>query len=134
MAATPFLVHRLGGAAETLVVEGFFDALLIDQIRIVPVIGTGMHGVESGMIDAVQERGCRRFTLVVGNTGASVMRARKAASYMLSRGIDTRVLPVPGRHADIDEYIRSSCLDGFVSLLGRTEDARRWLDGAGGPI
>ena len=43
----PFLMYRSRGQEEVIVVEGFFDALLLDQARLKPVIGIGNAGDES---------------------------------------------------------------------------------------
>lgn len=133
MERTPFLAHRLRGAREALVVEGFFDALLVEAIGVVPVVGTGSGPIGPGMIEAAVGTGCTRFTVVVSNKAGAPARARKTIACMVSLGLDTRVLPVPPGYDDLDEFIRSTCLDGFLELLTQAGPARAWLGSEGSP-
>jgi hypothetical protein len=133
MAKTPFLLHRSRFASEALVVEGLFDAMIVDQLRLMPVIGIGRDGLESGMIDKALLYGCGAFVLAPGGSPDRIGRAVEMASAMLERGLEVSVMPVPKGHADLDEFIRHACVDRFMGLMERRVRAETWLGGQDRP-
>ncbi len=131
MDRTPFLLHRCRGAAETLVVEGFFDTLLVDQVRLIPVVGIGRGGDAVRMLDKAVLFGCRSFTLVPGASREGLARAAETARAMAEGGLDVHVMELPKGYGDLDEFIRKTCLDRFGALLKGRKRAGEWLERVG---
>jgi DNA primase len=124
---TPFNLYRSRGQNEVIVVEGLFDALLLDQVRLKPVISIGSGGLTAGRIEAAEAFGARHFLLALGN-GARRERATRAAIGLIrEKGLQASVLPIPARYADLDQYIRGTCLDHFKALLQKRMDGGQWL-------
>jgi len=124
---TPFLLYRCRGHEEVIVVEGFFDALLLDRIALKPVTGIGSDGLTTGHLETAAFFGIRHFILCLGNGPGKDRKTRDAIGRIRERGLEASVMPLPGKFGDIDEFIRSTCLDHFKKLLTRIESDHEWL-------
>ncbi|MGC9325286.1 MAG: CHC2 zinc finger domain-containing protein [Desulfomonilia bacterium] len=123
VADTPFLLYRARGQEEAIVVEGFFDALLLDQIALKPVIGTGKDGLTEEKLEAAISLGIRHFILCLGNGAREEVDTAQAIKRIRSRGLEASVMAVPKKYRDIDEFIRSTSLDRYKRLLTRIKPA-----------
>ncbi len=123
----PFLIHRARRQDSVLVVEGMFDALLLDQIRLKPAIGIGAGGFSVEKIEAAACFGARHFILALGNGRQRQESTRSAIETLRGKGLKASVLPLPGKYSDLDAFIRMTCLDHFSALLGKMVPAEAWL-------
>ncbi len=123
----PFLMYRSRGQEEVIVVEGFFDALLLDQARLKPVVGIGNAGMKAGQIQTAAFLGTRHFILALGSSEQQVDATRAAISLINELELTASVLPIPTGYKDLDEFIRKNCLDHFKSLLKKAENSESWL-------
>lgn len=126
---TPFNLYRSRGQIEVIVVEGLFDALLLDQVRLKPVISIGSGGLTRGHIEAAVAFGARHFLLALGNGARRQRVTGSAIGLIREKGLQVSVLPIPARYPDLDQYIRGTCLDHFKKLLQKRMDAEIWLAG-----
>ncbi len=124
----PFLMYRSRGQSEIIVVEGFFDALLIDQVRLKPVIGIGTNGLTGDQIDTAVFYGTRHFILAFGSGNRQKDITREAIKKIHERSLTASILPIPPEYKDLDEFIRMTCLDYFKSLLKKVINADKWLE------
>lgn len=125
---TPFLLYRSRGQAQVIVVEGIFDALLLDQVRLKPVMGVGSAGLSDAGIEAAAACGTRHFLLALGNGGRRRLTTLEAIDRIRAKGLGVSVLPIPRRYRDLDAYIRGTCLDHFRGLLKKAMDAGQWIE------
>jgi DNA primase len=123
----PFLIHRARRQATIMVVEGMFDALLLDQVRLKPAIGIGAGGFTREKIEAAASFGACHFILALGNGRQRKESTRSAIDALRERRLKASVLPLPGKYHDIDAFIRMTCLDHFRALLRKTVPAETWL-------
>ncbi len=124
---TPFNLYRSRGQTEVIVVEGLFDALLLDQVRLKPVISIGGGGLTRGQVEAAEAFGARHFLLALGNGSRRGKATRSAIGLIREKGLQASVLPIPAKYPDLDRYIRGTCLDHFKALLKKRMDAEDWL-------
>lgn len=123
----PFLLYRSRGQKDIIVVEGFFDALLLDQIRMMPVMGVGSGGMTEGKLNTAEACGCRHFILALGNGERRKASAQTTVGLIQEHNLAASILPIPGKYTDIDEFIRMTCLDHYKALLKKTIPAGKWL-------
>ena len=123
----PFLMYRSRGQHEVLVVQGFFDALLIDQARLKPVIGTGVCGMKPAQIAAAACFGTRHFIMAQGGGEDQYRITHDTVNEIMKSGLMASVLPIPLKYKDLDEYMRMTCLDHFRALLKKAVPAKQWL-------
>jgi hypothetical protein len=123
----PFLMYRSRDQEEVIVVGGFFDALLLDQARLKPVIGIGNEGVKAGQIETAALLGTRHFILALGSSERQIDATRAAINLINKLGLTASVLPIPTDYRDLDEYIRMNCLDHFKTLLKKAASSEDWL-------
>ena len=127
LADIPFNMYRSRGQAEVIVVEGFLDALLLDQLRLKPAIGIGSGGFTEGQIETAVSFGARHFILALGNGKRRKEATLSAINRIRGKGLGVSVLPIPRRYKDLDEYIRGTCLDRFRKLLTKTMSPDQWI-------
>ena len=120
----PFLMYKARGCTDMVVVDGFFDALLADQIGIKGVIGVGRSGLTTGYIDSVLRYGARRFFLSLSTAEATMAAMR----LIKDRGFEVFVVQRPEKYNDTDAYIRDTCIKKFGKLVETAVPADRWLD------
>jgi DNA primase len=123
----PFLMYRSRGQDEVIAVEGFFDALLLDQARLKPVIGIGDGGINAGHIETAAFLGTRNFILALGNSERQIDDTRAAINLINKLELTASVLPIPTDYKDLDEFIRMNCLDHFKTLLKKAAGSEKWL-------
>jgi DNA primase len=124
----PFLMYRSRGQREIIVVEGFFDALLIDQVRLKPVIGIGTNGLTGEQIDTAVFYGTRHFILAFGSGSRQKDITRETIKKIHERSLTASIVPIPPEYKDLDEFIRMTCLDHFKALLKKIINADTWLE------
>ena len=124
----PFLMYRSRGQSDVIVVEGLFDAMLLDQVRLKPVIGIGARGLTGDQIDTAHYYGTRHFILAFGNGSRQKELTRDAIKQIHERSLTASILPIPPEYKDLDEFIRMTCLDHFKVLLKKGIDADKWLE------
>lgn len=124
----PFLLCRSRGQREVIVVEGLFDALLLDQIRLRPVIGVGRAGLSEEMLLTAASFGCRHFILARRNDERQTDCTVSAIKLIMDHGLAVSILPVPTPHTDIDEFVRKTCIDQYRALLKKTIPGRKWME------
>ena len=124
----PFLLCRSRGQREVIVVEGLFDALLLDQIRLRPVIGVGRAGLSEEMLLTAASFGCRHFILTRRNDERQSDCTVSAIKLIMDHGLAVSILPVPTPHTDIDEFVRKTCIDHYRALLKKTIPGRKWME------
>jgi DNA primase len=113
----PFLIYKSRGARELIVVEGLFDALLVDQIAIKPVAAIGKSGLSQGQMDTLSDHGIQHIILCLGSGDRQKKVTDEAVDLISSRGIGVSVLPLDNKYSDLDEFIRSTSLSDFKRLL-----------------
>ena len=123
----PFLLYRSRGQRDVIVVEGVFDSLLLDQLRLKPVIGIGDRGLSTAMIKTACGYGCSHFILALGNGERQKTCTASAIKLIHDHGAAASVLPVPLQYKDIDEFIRMTCLDHYKALLKKAIPGGKWL-------
>ncbi|MEN6473460.1 MAG: CHC2 zinc finger domain-containing protein [Syntrophaceae bacterium] len=119
----PFLMHRARGSAQIVVVQGFLDALLADQIGIQGVIGVGRSGLTPDFLATAVSYGAGRFLLSLDSLEATA----QAIERIRALGLEARVVKRPEKYSDTDAYIRDSCINKFGILLEKTVSAEEWL-------
>ena len=124
----PFLMYRSRGAEELILVEGLFDALLIDQIALKPVVATGKGGLSRGMLDTIVSCGTKECILAYGSGEMQKKATIDAAELILSRGLGVSVLPIEKKYSDMDEFIRSTSLSQYKKLLARAQGIQEWKE------
>jgi len=124
----PFLMYRSRAQNEVLVVQGFFDALLLDQARLKPVIGTGSEGMSDSQLETAAFLGAGHLILSLGSDAEQAAMTRDAIQKITKKEIEVSVLQIPPKFKDLDEYIRMTCLDQFKALLRKAVPARQWLE------
>lgn len=123
----PFLFYRSRGRHDVVVVEGIFDALLLDQIRLKPVMGMGSAGFSKAMFRTAAAFGCGHFILALGNGDRQISDTIAVLHIVRELGLTASVLPVPAPYKDIDEFIRMTCLDRYKASLKKTIPGDKWL-------
>lgn len=124
----PFLMYRSRRQPAVIVVEGFLDALLLDQARLKPVMGIGAGGLSASHLETAASCGATHFMLALGN-GEHQRQATGAAIRLIrGQGLSVSILPIPPEYKDLDEYIRRTCLDHFNALLKRAVPPEEWLE------
>ena len=123
----PFLMYRSRGQEEVIVVEGYFDALLLDQARLKPVIGIGTGGMKAGQIQTAAFLGTRHFILALGSSERQIDATDAAISLINKLELTASVLPIPIDYKGLDEFIRMNCLDHFKTLLKKAVGSENWL-------
>lgn len=123
----PFLFYRSRGQHDVIVVDGFFDALLLDQIRLKPVMGMGSAGFSKAMFRTAAAFGCGHFIFALGNGDRQICDTIAVLHLVRELGLAASVLPVPAPYGDIDEFIRMTCLDRYRALLRKTIPGDKWL-------
>jgi len=118
---TPFLLDRARNREEVVLVEGMFDAMLIDRLETVPAIAIGTSGLNENHILAAMACGVKRFIIALGNGPAQERASADAYTLVRSKGLDAATLTIPGDSKDLDEYIRSTSLHDFRKLLKTAE-------------
>jgi DNA primase len=113
----PFLMYRSRAAQKLIVVEGLFDALLIDQIAIKPVVSIGKSGLSKGQMDTLSACGTQHVILCLGSSERQRKATDEASDLIRSKGIGVSVLPLDNKYSDLDEFIRSTSLSDFKRLL-----------------
>lgn len=124
----PFLLYRSRGQHDVIVVEGIFDALLLDQLRLKPVMGIGSSGLSEGMLRTAIDYGCRHLILALGNGDRQKSCTISAIKLIQDHGMAVSVLSVPLQYKDIDEFIRRTCLDHYKALLKKAIPGDKWLE------
>ncbi|HVN72637.1 MAG TPA: CHC2 zinc finger domain-containing protein [Desulfomonilia bacterium] len=124
----PFLMYRSRGRKDIIVVEGFFDALLVDHVRLKPVIGIGAEKHAEDKIAAASSFGADHFILALGNGERQRDATRHAIEKIRCMGLSASVLPMPDKYKDLDEYIRMTCLDQFRAALKKLVRYDKWLE------
>jgi DNA primase len=120
-------MYRSQCQKEVIVVEGFFDALLLDQARLKPVIGIGDGGLKAGQIKTAAFLGTRHFILAFGSSERQIDATRAALRLIDTLELSASVLPIPAEYKDLDDFIRMNCLDHFKSLLKKVVGSEDWL-------
>jgi DNA primase len=120
---TPFLMHRARGCSPIVVVQGFLDALLADQIGIKGVIGVGRAGLRPAFLSTAVRYGARRFLLSLD----TVETTAQAIERIQALGLEAAVVNRPGKYPDTDAYIRDTCINKFGKLLEKTVPGEEWL-------
>ena len=110
-----------------ILVEGLLDSLLLDQLRLKPVMGIGAGGLSEGMLRTATDSGSRHFILALGNGDRRRSHTISAIKLAIDAGLAVSVLPIPPRYKDIDEFIRQTCLDHYRALLKKAIPGREWL-------
>jgi hypothetical protein len=124
----PFLMYRSQAQEEVIIVGGFFDALLLDQARLKPVIGIGTEGrVKAGHIKTAAFFGTKHFILALGSSEQQIDATRAAIILINKMELTASILPIPADYKDLDEFIRMNCLDHFKTLLKKAESSENWL-------
>jgi hypothetical protein len=123
----PFLMYRSQCQKEVIVVEGFFDALLLDQARLKPVIGIGDGGIKAGQIETAVFLGTRHFILALGSSERQIDATRAAINLINKLELTASVMPIPTDYKDLDEFIRMNCLDHFKTLFKKAAGSEKWL-------
>jgi DNA primase len=123
----PFLMYRSRTQKEIIVAEGYFDALLLDQVRLKPVISIGTGGFTQSQLETATHFGAKKFILALGNGERQKEVTRAAVSSIRKMGLTASVLPIPHKYKDLDEFIRMTCLDHFKVLLKKTMTLDKWL-------
>ena len=126
---TPFLIYKARGREEIIIVEGLFDALLVDQIGIKPAIAIGRSGLSTGRLDAIEASGIRRCILALGGGLEKRQRTLQTARLIESRGLEAVILPIPDEYEDLDRFIRSTDLHDFKKLLKKGRSVEQWSAG-----
>ncbi|MBN2297750.1 MAG: hypothetical protein JXM72_04115, partial [Deltaproteobacteria bacterium] len=124
----PFLMYRSRGADEVILVEGLFDALLIDQIAVKPVIAIGKGGLTRGMLDTIVSYGTKHCILALGTSEIQKKATIDAAGLVQSGGLGVSVLPIEEKYSDMDEFIRSTSIKHFKKLLAKAQSIQEWKD------
>lgn len=119
----PFLMHRARGCTRIVVVQGFLDALLANQIGIKGVVGVGQKGLTSDYLATAARYGAGCFLLALDSVDATA----KAIGLVHAAGLEARVVNRPGKYPDTDAYIRDNCINKFGKLLEKTITAEEWL-------
>jgi len=123
----PFLLYRSRGQHDVILVEGLLDSLLLDQLRLKPVMGIGAGGLSEGMLRTATDSGSRHFILALGNGDRRRSHTISAIKLAIDAGLAVSVLPISPRYKDIDEFIRQTCLDHYRALLKKAIPGREWL-------
>jgi DNA primase len=124
----PFLMHRSRNCPDVIVVEGFIDAMLLDQVRLKPVIGIGADTSSVKRLMTARRFGAEHFILALGNGERQRSATRTAIRTIMEGGLRASVLPLPSGYKDLDEFIRMTCLDHFRALLKKVVSAEKWAD------
>ncbi|HHO76914.1 MAG TPA: hypothetical protein ENN05_10870 [Deltaproteobacteria bacterium] len=122
----PYLMYKSRAKDEVILVEGFFDALLMDQIAEKPVVSIGKGGLSRGMLDTLVSYGTKHCILALGSSDIQKKATIDAAEIIHSTGIGVSVLPIEGKYSDMDEFIRSTSIKHFKKLLGKAHSFQEW--------
>ena len=110
---TPLLMYKSRNQEQLVAVEGFFDALLSDCIGIKGVIGVGKDGITQGMLKTAIGFGVKVIILAL----SSEEKTRHAIGLIGKTGIEARIVRLPEKYEDVDEYIRDTCINKFGKLI-----------------
>lgn len=123
----PFLLYKHRGVEELLVVEGFLDALLVDQIGYRPVVGVGREGLSAGQCETLARYGTRRCVLCFGGGRPKRELMLASARRVEDLGMEAIFLPLDEQYEDLDHFIRATELHDFRKLLKRTQTRKEFL-------
>ncbi|HNY64781.1 MAG TPA: CHC2 zinc finger domain-containing protein [Deltaproteobacteria bacterium] len=117
LADVPFLMYRARNREDVIIVDGLFDALLVDQIGFRQAVAVGKSGLTRGQAQTIASCGVRRCILCFGNGPDKERFTSEARDLVRSCGMEAALLPVPDSFADLDHFIRGTDLHDFKNLL-----------------
>ncbi len=125
----PYLLSRCVGKDEILMVEGFFDAMLIDRIGIMSAVSIGKNGLSASQLDTIMESGIKKCILCLGNLPAKKQLTLDAMTMIRARGLDSAFLELKEPYEDIDQYVRKTDLHHLEHLLKKQRRLEDLLNG-----
>jgi DNA primase len=120
---TPLLMYKSRKQEKLVAVEGFFDAMLSDCIGVTGVIGVGNDGITPSVLMTAAGFGVR--TVILALSGGD--KTKRAIDLIRKKGLEVRVVILPGKYDDVDAYIRDTCINKLGKLVDRAVSPEEWL-------
>jgi DNA primase catalytic core len=125
---TLFNSHLLQGDKHTLVVEGYFDALMATQRGIKGVVAIGGTRLTQKMVEDMIEKGVTTITLIPDNDLRGLQGAEKSLQLISEHGLNASVVELPDTVKDLDEFIRKAGIEAFQALMKQPLSGERWKE------
>ena len=124
---TLFNSHLLRGEQHTIVVEGYFDALIATQRGIKGVVAIGGTRLTHKMVEDMIEKGVTTITLIPDNDLRGVQGAEKSLQLITENELNAFVVELPDTVKDLDEFIRKQGIEAFKELKKQPLSAKKWM-------
>jgi DNA primase len=123
---TLFNSHLLRGVKHTIVVEGYFDALIATQRGIKGVVAIGGTRLTQNMVEDMIEKGVTTITLIPDNDLRGLQGTEKSLQLISEKGLQASVVPLPDTFKDLDECIRKQGIEAFNELRKQPLSGEKW--------
>jgi DNA primase len=123
---TLFNSYLLRGEKHSIVVEGYFDALIATQRGIKGVVAIGGTRLTQKMLEEIIEKGVTTITLIPDNDLRGLMGAEKSLQLISEKGLNAFVLELPDKFKDLDEFIRKQGIEAFQELKKYPLSGEKW--------
>ena len=123
---TLFNSDLLRGEKHTIVVEGYFDALIATRRGIKGVVAIGGTKLTQKMVYDLIEKGVTTITLIPDNDLRGLQGAEKSLQLISEHGLDTGVVELPDTVKDLDEFIRKAGIEPFQELMKKPLSGEKW--------
>src|SRR5712671_512176 len=112
--------------AVALFVEGYFDAIGLQQAGVVTAVATCGTALTDKHLELVTKAGARELVFVFDGDAAGMRAAQRASEIAAAQGVPARVLVPPGGE-DPDETVLRVGVQGFRELLSSAQPALEFL-------
>lgn len=117
---------RRAGRKELVLVEGLFDAALLQakgEVGVVACMGAQLSGTQ---VETLERYGIRAVTICLDPDGAGETGTLACIRSLYGKGINTYVTPVLPDGQDPDEYVLAHGLEAWHELVANREHAFRY--------
>ena len=125
---TLFNSHLLRGEPHSIVVEGYFDALIATQRGIKGVVAIGGTRLTQMMVEEMIEKGVTTITLIPDNDLRGLQGAEKSLQLITEKELKAFVLALPDTVKDLDEFIRKRGIEAFKELKKQPLGGQKWKE------
>jgi DNA primase len=123
---TLFNSNLLRGEKHSIVVEGYFDALIATQRGIKGVVAIGGTRLTQKMLEDIIEKGVTTITLIPDNDLRGLQGAEKSLQLISEIGLNGFVLELPDKFKDLDEFLRKQKIEAFQELKKHPLSGEKW--------
>jgi len=123
----PFNFCNVKSSSSVLVLEGYFDAMILSLRGVENVVAVGMAALSEVQLAAMLRYGVREIVLNLDNDSAGVANTERAIKLIngMDKGVSVFVVEMPDCK-DPDEYVRKYGIDAYKELVENAIVDVRW--------